>query len=132
MASSSSSSASPSSSSSSRAASVLSPGPPSHLPGPMGNGEIANGTAAMTLQKALDIAREAESGVDPNVANFLQRELDGVWSKLRAQPDSYIFTRDEYSLFNYYHQQQTGNELATKAIQRFWNHYRIADPAARG
>ncbi|KAL1621528.1 putative peptide-n4-(n-acetyl-beta-glucosaminyl)asparagine amidase a [Diplodia seriata] len=98
----------------------------------MGNGEIANGQATMTLQKALDIAREAESGVDPNTAAFLQRELDGVWSKLRAQPDSYIFTRDEYSLFNYYHQQQTGNELATKAIQRFWNHYRLADPASRG
>ncbi|KAB2578906.1 peptide-N4-(N-acetyl-beta-glucosaminyl)asparagine amidase A [Lasiodiplodia theobromae] len=98
----------------------------------MGNGEIVNGHGPMTLQKALDIARENQSGLDPTIAAFLHRELDGVWAKLRAQPDSYIFTRDEYSLFNYFQQQANGNELATKAIQRFWNHYRIADSASRG
>lgn len=98
----------------------------------MGNGEIVNGHGPMTLQKALDIARDNESGVDPSIYAFLQRELQSVWSKLLAQPDDYVFTRDEFGLFNYFRQQYTGNEVATKAVQRFWNHYRNADPASRG
>ncbi|EKG21569.1 peptide-N4-(N-acetyl-beta-glucosaminyl)asparagine amidase A [Macrophomina phaseolina MS6] len=98
----------------------------------MGNGEIVNGHGPLTLQKALDIARDNESGVDPSVYAFLQRELQSVWSKLLAQPDDYVFTRDEFGLFNYFRQQYDGNEVATKAVQRFWNHYRNADPASRG
>ncbi|KAF2142496.1 uncharacterized protein K452DRAFT_226541 [Aplosporella prunicola CBS 121167] len=94
----------------------------------MGNGETLNGYRTMTLQEALNIAREAESPVDPSVESFLQRELQNVWAKLHAQPDHYIFTRDEFGLFNYFRQPSTNNEIATKAVQRFWNHYRLDPP----
>lgn len=97
----------------------------------MGDGDIVNGHGPLTLQKALDIARENENPIDPNVSAFLRSELQRVWSKLLAQPDTYIFTRDEFGLFNYYRQQSTGNEVATKAVQRFWNHYRN-DSASQG
>ncbi|KAK8166003.1 hypothetical protein BC567DRAFT_19009 [Phyllosticta citribraziliensis] len=91
----------------------------------MGNGETVNGHDILTLQKALDLARESESGVDPAVSAFLQRELASLWSRLVARPDDYVFTRDEFGLFNYFRSQWPDNDLAGKAIQRFWNHYRL-------
>ncbi|KAK7555811.1 hypothetical protein IWX49DRAFT_83568 [Phyllosticta citricarpa] len=91
----------------------------------MGNGETVNGHDILTLQKALDLARESESGVDPAVSAFLQRELASLWSRLVARPDDYVFTRDEFGLFNYFRSQWPDNDLAGKAIQRFWNQYRL-------
>ncbi|KAH7038975.1 hypothetical protein B0J12DRAFT_743875 [Macrophomina phaseolina] len=91
----------------------------------MGNGDVFNGHGDLTLQRALELARENESGADPAVYSFLQRELQSVWSKLLARPNDYILTRYEFGLFNYFRQQYTGNEIATKALQRFWNHYRM-------
>ncbi|KAF2141588.1 uncharacterized protein K452DRAFT_228332 [Aplosporella prunicola CBS 121167] len=81
---------------------------------------------APTLLQALNIMRESEGTehVDPAVADVLDRELQSIWKKLRAQPDSYILTRDEYSLFNLYRHNYPNDDVATKAIQRFWDRYR--------
>lgn len=78
----------------------------------------------MNLQKALDYAIDNESGVDPAISMFLERELQAVWSRLLSAPDEYIFTRDEFGLFNYFRQRFMGNQIAHNATQRFWNHYR--------
>ncbi|KAF2204741.1 hypothetical protein GQ43DRAFT_121204 [Delitschia confertaspora ATCC 74209] len=79
--------------------------------------------SALTLQRALDIARNSEGGVDPAITAFLERKLGEVWAKLQAQPNTYVFTKDEFALFNYYRARFGSSEIARSATQRFWDNY---------
>ena len=88
-----------------------------------GNGEYIAGFGQVTIQQALDIARNSEGGVDPRINQYLERQISALWSKLNAQPTTYIFTKDEGALFNYYRQRFQGSKIAQDAVARFWNHY---------
>ncbi|KAF2085967.1 hypothetical protein K490DRAFT_21031, partial [Saccharata proteae CBS 121410] len=81
-----------------------------------------NGIGYLTLSEALERARETESGPDPALLHRLQNELVAIWQKLQRQPNSYLLSRDEYALFNYFRQDTLDNETARKAVQRFWDH----------
>ena len=82
-----------------------------------------NGYAHLTLQRALDIARNSEGGVDPAIAAFLESQIGELWARLQAQPNSYVFTKDEFALFNYYRSRFGSSEIARSATQRFWDNY---------
>ncbi|KAF2736361.1 hypothetical protein EJ04DRAFT_171350 [Polyplosphaeria fusca] len=87
------------------------------------NAEYIDGYGSLTLQQALDIARNSERGVDPRINAHLERKISELWSKLNAQPNTYIFTKDEGALFTYYRQRFHGSPVAQQAVARFWNHY---------
>jgi hypothetical protein len=86
----------------------------------MGGNEV---DGYFTIQRALDIARNSEGFVDPTVTTYLERSLRDVWARLAAAPDTYILTKDEFALFNYFRQRFTTSYIAQQAVQRFWNNY---------
>lgn len=86
----------------------------------MGGNEV---DGYFTIQRALEIARNSEGVVDPTVSSCLERSLRGLWARLEADPDNYIFTKDEFALFNYFRHRFTNSNTAQRAVQRFWDHY---------
>ena len=97
----------------------------------MGNGAEPNGVGVLTLQRALDVARNSEGTLDPAIAAYLERELANTWARILHQPDTYLMTKDELSLFNYYRARFERNPrdsaIARAAIDRFWRHYHAAN-----
>jgi hypothetical protein len=89
----------------------------------MGGSSDMDGYGYLTLQRALDIARNSEGGVDPAITEFLEKKLGELWARLQAAPNSYIFTKDEFALFNYYRARFGSSEIARSATQRFWDNY---------
>lgn len=75
------------------------------------------------VMQALEIARESEDGGagDSYIAKTLDQALDNIWDKVKAQPDSYIMSDDEYSLFNYFQHRFIGNDMAVLARRRYWD-----------
>lgn len=84
--------------------------------------------AYLTIQKALEVARNSEGVIDPTVRDFLERSLQEVWGRIEAQPDSYLLTKDEFALFNYYRYKSATSPLAQSAIKRFWDNYQCEPP----
>jgi hypothetical protein len=80
-----------------------------------------------TIQRALDIARNSEGVVDPTISSYLERALRDVWTRLEAAPESYILTKDEFALFNFFRHRFTTSNVAQGAVQRFWDNYQ-GDP----
>lgn len=90
-----------------------------------GNGNTsADGVGSLTIQRAIDVARNTEGDLDPTVNNFLEGVYKDIWDHINSQPDLYILTRDEFAVFNYYQQRLAGNQLAEAAIKRYWDHAR--------
>jgi hypothetical protein len=87
------------------------------------NGNQTNGH--YTIQRALDIVRNSEDYVDPSVHNYLERVLQQVWARIQQAPDTYVLNQDEFALFNYYRARFQGSEVARRAVQRFWDNYRV-------
>lgn len=83
-----------------------------------------------TVRKALEIARDSTDGqLDPKINDILEAAIADVRRKLEAQPDSYVLSRDEFALFNFYRRTKFNDsplaqKLAQKATERFWNNYR--------
>ncbi|KAH8670964.1 hypothetical protein BX600DRAFT_509684 [Xylariales sp. PMI_506] len=74
------------------------------------------------VAQALEIARESPDGAkDPTVSCILDGALAQVWKKVEAQPDSYVMSREEFAVFNYFQHRFQGNELATAARKRYWD-----------
>ncbi|KAF2184365.1 hypothetical protein K469DRAFT_579529 [Zopfia rhizophila CBS 207.26] len=88
-----------------------------------GNADYIDGYGYTSLQRALEIARNSEGGVDQAITAFLERKLGELWARLQAQPNTYVLTKDEFALFNYYRQRFGNSEIATSAIKRFWDNY---------
>jgi len=75
------------------------------------------------VAQALETARETDQGAhDPQVRKILEEALSRIWDKIQAQPDSYVMSRTEMSVFTYYQYSFTGNELAVAARKRYWDH----------
>lgn len=71
---------------------------------------------------ALEMARDSPDGVqDPEVSGTLESALLQIWDRVLAQPNSYVMTRGEFAVFNFYQHMFLGNELATAARGRFWD-----------
>lgn len=78
----------------------------------------------MTVQSALELVRENEDGVIcPEVATYLENQLDTIIKKLQASPTSYSMDKDEFAVFNYYRYRYEDAEFTQSAISRFWNAY---------
>ncbi|RDW60834.1 hypothetical protein BP5796_02604 [Coleophoma crateriformis] len=75
-----------------------------------------------TVAQALEEARETEEGArDPRVQEILEHALSEVWSKVQAEPNLYVMTRDEFAIFNYFQHRFEGNQIAVAARRRYWD-----------
>lgn len=93
-----------------------------------GTGETnVDGIGVLTYQRALDLARNAEGGLDPNVSQYLETALNDIWSSITSQPDSYLLSKDEFAVFNFYAQRFEGQPAAAAAIDRYWRN--AAEPS---
>lgn len=83
------------------------------LPSPPQEAEVA---------QALEIARETPTGAqDPSVSGILERELATIWQRIEAMPGTYVMTREEFSVFNFFQDRFVGNKLAVAARRRYWD-----------
>lgn len=74
--------------------------------------------------QALDIARDSEEGADnAEVRRILEEALTRIWARVMADPENYILTVDEFSVFNYFQNRFKGDEVAVGARKRFWDKY---------
>jgi hypothetical protein len=80
-------------------------------------------TTDLTIQKALDIARNSEEPIDEIVLEFLEGQLREIWDHIEAEPESYILNKDEFALFNFYRHRAPSSVLAQSAVRRFWDSY---------
>jgi hypothetical protein len=84
--------------------------------------------APTTVAQALELARESPEGEqDPTVKEILEAALREVWGKITAQPTSYVMTRDEFAVFNYFQQRFDGQNLAAEAKRRYWDRYTLGN-----
>lgn len=107
-------------------ASALSPAAAYYLPttdASMG-GSVTNvdGVGALNYQRAIDIARNTEGELDPTVSEYLEHAVGDIWGRIQMQPDSYILTKDEFAVFNFYVRRFEGLPQAQEAVARYWQH----------
>jgi hypothetical protein len=82
--------------------------------------------AITTVAQALEIARDSPEGArDPTVISLLEIALTDIWKKIEARPTSYVMTRDEFAVFNYFQGRFAGQELAAAARKRYWDNLEL-------
>ncbi|KAF5619020.1 hypothetical protein F52700_11880 [Fusarium sp. NRRL 52700] len=73
------------------------------------------------VARSLEIARESPDGASyPSIREILESALEEIWTKVQDQPDSYIMTRDEFAVFNFFQQRFVGDKMAMAARKRYW------------
>ncbi|KAF4958055.1 hypothetical protein FGADI_2685 [Fusarium gaditjirri] len=73
------------------------------------------------VAQSLEIARESPDGSScPSIKQVLESALEEIWTKIQDQPDSYVMTRDEFAVFNFFQHRFTGDKLANAARKRYW------------
>lgn len=78
----------------------------------------------LTPAKALEIARNSEDGsVPPSVTAVLERAIGELWRRIQAQPTTYVMSKEEFVLFNYYRSRFANMATAQHAVARFWNNF---------
>ena len=78
-----------------------------------------DGIGQLTYQRAIDIARNTEGDLDPNVTAYLEEAVTEITNNLESYPDSYLLSKDEFAVFNYFRQRFTG-EMAERVVDRYW------------
>lgn len=81
-----------------------------------------DGVGVLNYQRAIDVARNTEGDLDPTVSAYLEGALNDIWRRISAQPDSYIMTKDEFAIFNFYRRRFEDNDIAEHAVARYWSH----------
>ncbi|KAK2612343.1 hypothetical protein QQS21_001607 [Conoideocrella luteorostrata] len=83
-------------------------------------------TQDAAVAQALEIARESPDGAsDPTISKILENALTRIWGKVQDQPDTYVMTRDEFAVFNYFQHRFVGNKDAVAARGRYWSNLRV-------
>ena len=78
----------------------------------------------VTVAEALEYARDSEEGArDPTVRNVLETAVQGIWAMIQAEPSTYVLSREEFAVFNYF-QDQYQDQLAVAAKKRYWDQAR--------
>lgn len=78
-----------------------------------------------SVTQALEIAREcSDGGQDPSITKLLEAALFETWNKIQKEPCTYVMTKLEYAVFNYFQHRFAGNQMAMHARRRFWENHR--------
>lgn len=77
---------------------------------------------AADVAQALEVARDDHEGpLNPEITDLLDSALKILWRRVMEQPDSYVMTRDEFALFNYYQGRFVNNKVAIGVRGRYWD-----------
>lgn len=77
-----------------------------------------------SVAQALEIARDSPEGAqDGTVVRMLEGALKNIWGEIQAKPTSYVMTKEEFAIFNYFQQRFEGNQLAVAARKRYWDRF---------
>ena len=69
---------------------------------------------------ALELARDSSDGVqDPAVGKILEQALSLILAKTQEQPKSYVMTRNEFAIFNFFQHRFTSNTIAVMSRKRY-------------
>lgn len=79
----------------------------------------SDGVGQLTYQRAIDIARNTEGDLDPSVTAYLEDAVTGISNNLDSYPDSYVLSKDEFAVFNYFRHRFAG-DVAERAVDRYW------------
>ncbi|KAF4502726.1 hypothetical protein FAGAP_1029 [Fusarium agapanthi] len=80
------------------------------------------------VAQSLEIARESPDGASyPSIREILESALEEIWTKVQDQPDSYIMTRDEFAVFNFFQHRFAGDKMAMTARKRYWQAAALMD-----
>ena len=89
----------------------------------MGTNPInVDGVGALNYQRAIDIARNTEGDLDPTVHEYLEQAVADIWGRIQSEPNSYILSKDEVAVFNFYIRRFEGIPQAEQAVARYWQH----------
>jgi hypothetical protein len=78
------------------------------------------------VAQALEIARENPGdALDPAISNVLESALANIWARVQAQPESYVMSRDEFAIFNFFQHRFQGNKTAMEARKRYWDNLTV-------
>lgn len=75
---------------------------------------------AETMRQALEVARDTEGEIPPNISAILEAAVATLWRRIQTQPDTYLMSTGEYSLFTYF-QERFQDEVARRARERYWD-----------
>lgn len=90
-------------------------------------------TAQLTPAKALEIARNSEDGSIPSsVTAVLEKALGELWQRIQARPTTYVMTKEEFVVFNYYRSRFSNVPTAQQAVARFWNNFQGSSTEVNG
>jgi len=74
-----------------------------------------------TIQRAIITAQNATNdNLDQQTRDILALAVRALWSRIQAQPDSYLLTNLEARVFNYHQSLFRGNDLARRTLARYW------------
>ena len=54
----------------------------------------SDGIGELTYQRAIDIARNTDGDLDPNVTAYLEEAVTEISNNLNSYPDSYVLSND--------------------------------------
>ncbi|KAM0715271.1 hypothetical protein Q7P37_008769 [Cladosporium fusiforme] len=95
------------------------------------NSSGVDGVGQLTYQRAIDIARNTEGDLDPSVTSYLEEAITEITNKLDSYPDSYVLSKDEFAVFNYYRHRFSG-DVAERAVDRYWRSTHASDEQQAG
>lgn len=85
-----------------------------------------NGHASLNVEEVTWAINLAQSSTHENlperVRQILKDALREIWRSIQAHPNSYVMTKLEYRVFNYYQAQFLNNDIARRAKKRYWQH----------
>ncbi|KAI1358282.1 hypothetical protein F5Y08DRAFT_345860 [Xylaria arbuscula] len=83
--------------------------------------------------QALEIARDdPEAACHGLVRNLLESALEGIWSRVLANKSSYVMSRDEFAIFNFYQTRFRDDPIAIAARGRYWDNLTVSPSSATG
>ena len=80
-----------------------------------------------SIRDALEIARDDPMRyreTNPSASNILEKALARIWRQIEANPNTYVMTEDEFSVFNYFRARfndESTRPLAAAATARYWD-----------
>jgi ankyrin repeat protein len=79
------------------------------------------GRTARSVAKLMGHTAIAEFlNLDQQTKDILPLAVRALWSRIQAQPDTYLLTNLEARIFNYHQALFRGNDLARRTLARYW------------
>ncbi|KAI1089319.1 hypothetical protein F5B19DRAFT_467919 [Rostrohypoxylon terebratum] len=98
---------------------------PSQQSSPQQNVPRKNDTVKiLRVAEILDAAREGSDLSQP-LKEALEQALCDVWARIIADPETYVMTRDEFAIFNFFQHLQLDDdarEIGRIARKNYWDH----------